>query len=581
MQQLQIEQPAIQIPAPATPRFLPFVLLLMMGAAFLLVDAILPLQGIGSYDALLSHTSSVFLLPTHLLFPGQAITLLVPNMRSATPTLITSWKETAYLLNAFLLLFLVFLLALHYLPKLISRRFLFTSTLFLGVLCLFIPVVTSSDIFSYIAYARIGVIYHLNPLTTWPDAIRSDPVISYIYWTKQPSAYGPVWTSVSCFFQWLLGFSGSSSPLRMLLVLRLFGLSMHLCSTLLIWSISGHLQRLKAFMSPQQRMRATLAFAWNPLLLFEACVNAHVDATLLFLVLLAIWFLVRRTPLNIYSFLLAAAMFAVATCVKVNIVLLVPGLLLFLCMQRPLKFSHVLATLATYVSIIIMFYIPYWQGKAMLNVFLINPVATRNTNSLATFISHLYKGIVHGNAYSLSSAMPTPSESITHILSIVIFVLVYAILCWQAIRNPAHINTIPKFICWMAVVWLLYCAIGSPWFYPWYLVTFFGLFALIEASSKHDQWLFYSLQIPLATRILAFSMLSLYCFFTWGALYTFIPLLPGFLWNYLCGFWIWILPLFALRLPLNQRYSFRHVINYPNFPLNKVKKFKPDAHDLD
>jgi MFS superfamily sulfate permease-like transporter len=69
-------------------------------------------------------------------------------------------------------------------------------------------------------------------------------------------------------------------------------------------------------MSPQQRMRATLAFAWNPLLLFEACVNAHVDATLLFLVLLAIWFLIRRTPLNIYSFLLAAAMFAVATCVN-------------------------------------------------------------------------------------------------------------------------------------------------------------------------------------------------------------------------------------------------------------------------
>jgi hypothetical protein len=548
IQQSHIEQRAIQIPARVTTRLLPFILLLMMGAAFLLVDAILPLQGISSFDALLSHTSSVVLLPTHILFPGQAISLLVPTMRSATPTIITSWSETAYLLSAFLLLFLVFLLALHYLPKLISRRFLFTSTLFLGILCLFIPVVTSSDIFSYIAYARIGVIYHLNPLTTWPVAIHTDPVTSYIYWAKQPSAYGPAWVSITCFFQWLLGFSGSSGPLRMVLVLRLFGLSMHLGSTLLIWSISGHLQRLTAFMSPQQRMRATLAFAWNPLLLFEACVNAHVDATLLFLVLLAIWFLVRRTPLNIYSYLLAAAIFAIATCVKMNIVLLVPGLLLFLCMQRPWKISHVLATFATYVSIIVMLYIPYWQGKATLSVFLINPAATRNVNSLVTFISRLYKGIVHGNAYSPSSAMPTPSESITHTLSIVIFVLVYAILCWQAIRDPDHINTIPKFIRWMALVWLLYCAIGSPWFYPWYLVTFFGLFALIEATSKRDQWLFYFLQLPLATRILAFSMLSLYCFSTWGALRTFIPILPGFLWNYLCGLWIWILPLLALRL---------------------------------
>lgn len=548
IQRSHIEQRAIHIPARVTARFLPFVFLLMMGAAFLLVDAILPLQGIWSFDAMLSHISSVFLLPTRILFPGQAITLFLPTLRSATPTIITSWKETAYLLSAFLLLFLVFLLALHYLPQLISRRFLFTSTLFLGILCLCIPVVTSGDIFSYIAYARIGVIYHLNPLTTWPIAVHTDPVISYTYWTKQPSAYGPAWAIITCFFQWLLGFSGSSGPLRMVLVLRLFGLSMHLGSTLLIWSISGHLQRLTACMSPQQRMRATLAFAWNPLLLFEAVVNAHVDATLLFLILLAIWFLVRRTPLNIYAYLLAAATFAVATCVKMNTVLLIPGLLLFLCMQRPWKISHVLATLAAYVSTIVLFYIPFWQGKATLSVFLINPAATRDINSVAAFISRLYKSIVHGNAYSLASAMPTPSERITHTLSIVIFVLVYAILCWQAIRDPDRINTIPKFIRWMALVWLLYCAIGSPWFYPWYLVTFFGLFALIEATSQRDQWLFYFLQLPLATRILAFSMLSQYCFYTWGALHTFIPLLPGFLWSYLSGLWIWILPLLALRL---------------------------------
>src|SRR2546425_7804168 len=121
IQQSHIEQRAIQIPARVTTRLLPFVFLLMMGAAFLLVDAILPLQGIWSWDAMLSHTSSVFLLPTHILFPGQAITLFLPTLRSATPTIITSWRETAYLLSAFLLLFLVFLLALHYLPKLISR----------------------------------------------------------------------------------------------------------------------------------------------------------------------------------------------------------------------------------------------------------------------------------------------------------------------------------------------------------------------------------------------------------------------------------------------------------------------------
>jgi len=548
MQQLHREQRAIQIPAHVTLRFLPFVLLSMMGAAFLLVDAILPLRGIWSYDALLSHISALFLLPTHLLFPTQAITLIVANVHAAKPILTTSWKETALLFSAFLLLFLVYLGALHYLPTYIHLRFLFISTLFLGILSICIPVVTSQDVFSYIAYARIGVIYHLDPLTTLPVAIHFDPIFTYIYWTKQPSAYGPVWAGITCLFQWFVGLSGSSGPLRMLLVLRLFGLTMHLSSTLLIWFISGHLQRVTACFSPQQRMRATLAFAWNPFLLFEACVNAHVDATLLFFVLLAIWFLVRRTPLHISSCLLAAATFAVATCVKMNIVLLVPGLLLFVSVRRPWKYSQLLATVATYVMTILMLYIPLWQGKTTLDVILINPAATRNTNSIATFITHLYKGIMHGNAYTLSSAMPTASDKLAHILSIAMFVLIYAILCWQAIRHPASINSIPHLIRWMALVWLLYCVIGSPWFYPWYLVTFFGLFALLEASSTQEQWTFSFLRLPLATRILALSALSAYCFSSWGLLHTFLPFPRGFLWSYLYGLWIWALPLLALRL---------------------------------
>src|SRR5579872_3762954 len=80
------------------------------------------------------------------------------------------------------------------------------------------------------------------------------------------------------------------------LLLRLFGLSMFLGSTQLIWSISGHVQgKLGAtFYGQRQRRRALLAFAWNPFLLFEACVNAHTDMTILFFVLLALWMLLDK-----------------------------------------------------------------------------------------------------------------------------------------------------------------------------------------------------------------------------------------------------------------------------------------------
>src|SRR5216684_1882224 len=298
----------------------------------------------------------------------------------------------------------------------------------------------------------------------------------------------------------------------MVIALRLLGLTMHLSSTALIWSISGYLQRLTGSISPEQRIRATLAFAWNPLLLYEACVNAHVDATLLFLILLAIWFLVSRRTSTIQSYLLAAATLAVATCVKINIVLLVPGLLLFLYLRRPFNVRPVLAAAATYVGTIILLYVPFWRGKDTLDVILVNPNSSLDKNSVADFFSHLYNSITH------ITSTHGPSEGVTHIIGMASFAFVYLILCWRAIRAPKRINTIPGLIRWMALVWLLYCAIGSPWYWPWYLVTFFGLFALVEATHTRKEWSFSFLRLPLATRLLAFSMLSLYCFYTWGPL---------------------------------------------------------------
>src|SRR5260370_833767 len=472
--QLDIEQPRVQLREIAILHFLPFDSPSLMVTAFFLIDAILPLQGISSYDALLSHISLNFLLPTHVLFPCWVVLTLIPDNPSPHKhPIVTSWLETAMLLGVFVIVFLLYLFALRYLPKFISRNYLFTSTLVLGFLCILMPVLTSSDLFSYIAYARIGIIYHLDPLVTLPTAIHSDLIIPYVYWVNQPSAYGPVWAIITSFFQWILNFTGSAEPVSMVIALRLLGLTMHLSSTALIWSISGYLQRLTGSISPEQRMRATLAFAWNPLLLYEACVNAHVDATLLFLILLAIWFLMIRRTSNIQSYLLAAATLAVATCVKINIVLLVPGLLLFLYLRRPFNVRPVLAAAATYVGTIILLYIPFWRGKDTLDVILVDPNSSLDHTHLADFFSHLYNNIMH------ITSTHTPSEGVTHIIGMVSLACVYLILCCRAIRAPNRINTIPGLVRWMALVWLLYCAIGSPWYWPWYLVTFFGLFALV------------------------------------------------------------------------------------------------------
>src|SRR2546429_8613167 len=103
----------------------------------------------------------------------------------------------------------------------------------------------------------------------------------------------------------------------MVLGLLAVGLTMHLASTWLIYSISGRLQIPGIVLSPERRLRAVLAFAWNPLLLLEACMNAHNDTTLLFLLLLSLWLLVRR-QVTVRTSVGAMLILAVGTFLKMN-----------------------------------------------------------------------------------------------------------------------------------------------------------------------------------------------------------------------------------------------------------------------
>jgi hypothetical protein len=443
-------------------------------------------------------------------------------------------------------MFLIYWLALYTLPRLINRKYLIYSTLLLGLICLFFPIVTSLDIFSYIAYSRMEVIYHLNPLTALPAAIHGDLIYPYLYWRYQPSAYGPTWAIITGLAQWLVGSTGLASILRMVFALRLIGLVSHISSTMLIWSISGQLQRITGIISPQKRMLAALAFAWNPLLLFEACVNGHNDALLLLLILLTLWLLLRSPQLTLRSLLPAAIVFAFATCLKINIIIFIPGLLLLLWMQPARNIFHILIASATYLAIFLLLYAPFWQQGAVLHLLSVNPATSRTINTPYDFLSQLYNAIA-GVAIPLNATgepTATPIELLTHILSAALFVPIYATLCWRATRNPSRINTLPGIIRWMALVWLLYCLIGSPWFWPWYMVTFFGLYALIESTAQYNNGSIK--RIPVALHLLAFSMLSLYCLYAWAPAHTTLAGLGGFYWVDLRGLWVWAIPLLAI-----------------------------------
>jgi hypothetical protein len=59
------------------------------------------------------------------------------------------------------------------------------------------PTVVSTDVFGYIAYARLEVLHGLNPYITAPIAAPHDAILPLVFWKHATSPYGPLFTLAS------------------------------------------------------------------------------------------------------------------------------------------------------------------------------------------------------------------------------------------------------------------------------------------------------------------------------------------------------------------------------------------------
>jgi hypothetical protein len=544
-------QTAINLPERRV-SILPYLLLALMIVATLAMGIITSL-GTFYFMPAFPHTAlgAWLLTPAHILFPGHALIdkRIVPSPALFGP----SWLEAAFLLGSFCLLFLIFILALVFLSRRVSYRFIFFSACVIGLTFLIIPSLASQDIFSYIIYARIGVIYHLNPLTTLPMALpHKDIILEYIYWKTQPSAYGATWIAITSLLQMFAGFFPSAPLLSMVFLLRLWGLIMLLGSLHLLWSITGRQQRLHGFPSQRTRLIAALAVGWNPFLFFEGVMNAHIDMTIVFFIFLTFCALQRFEQRKWLMPALTSLILALTVCLKVNVVIFFPGLLLFLWTQRKqtvsLRLQRIgLATLC-FVGPIFLLYAPFWQHGAVLDVFRINPGLTRDVNSPYDFFLHLELGIHRQILFRPNNNVGAPQEIVTHKISDIVFSLAYALVCIWFLILPDRMNNLPGLIGWMALIWLVYCITGSAWYMPWYILTFLGLIALLMGLSPTDKFMFGPVHLSAALWIMSFSMLLMYFFSAYAPSSTHITyfLTVGALRELL----VWLVLLFALRYPL-------------------------------
>ncbi|HEU4943791.1 MAG TPA: polyprenol phosphomannose-dependent alpha 1,6 mannosyltransferase MptB, partial [Solirubrobacterales bacterium] len=146
----------------------------------------------------------------------------------------------------------------------LDRRLLRGASVLLIAAFALAPPLLSQDVFSYIDYARLGVLGDLNPYSHDPPALPGDPAFPFVGWADSPSAYGPLFTLFTY-------------PLAALSV------------PAALWTLKGiaaasvlALALLVARVAPSRGVdprRGFVMVALNPLVLVHVVGGAHNDAT--------------------------------------------------------------------------------------------------------------------------------------------------------------------------------------------------------------------------------------------------------------------------------------------------------------
>jgi hypothetical protein len=157
-------------------------------------------------------------------------------------------------------------------PRL-GRRLVWTAIALAIAAFAVAPVLLSHDVYSYVDYARLGVVHGLDPYVHPPLAAPQDPVFADVTWTETTSAYGPLFTLATYPLAWL-PVGAAVAVLKTVAALSVLGLA----------AVTARIAAWRGI-DPQ---RAAAFVALNPLVLVHVVGGAHNDGLTMLLVLLAV-----------------------------------------------------------------------------------------------------------------------------------------------------------------------------------------------------------------------------------------------------------------------------------------------------
>jgi alpha-1,6-mannosyltransferase len=336
-----------------------------------------------------------------------------------------------------------------------------------GILNVWIYPVAALDLYDYLMYGRIVLVYGGNPFISSPSAYP-DPLIAYSPWPNERSVYGPVWQILSLIPTALSG----GDMLRGLLAFKVLGLLTFLACTLVIWHLLGRI-------APAYAAAGTLLFAWNPLLQFELVGNGHNDVLMVLFVLLAIWALIAQRHLLVLPLL------ALAVLTKLPAVALGPiflyGLLRGPSSRRDKLVAIVGGGIAA-LALTVALYAPFWEGFDTLYF-----LSRGNwfTASIPTMLREILR-----QWYPYEEAGRLASTIVG--LSFVGFTAWRLWMLWQdeGPEQTADGDWLP----WLSAahdLTFFYLAFATLWWQPWYLTWLVALAALLPSRLLHERALLF------------------------------------------------------------------------------------------
>lgn len=175
----------------------------------------------------------------------------------------------------------------------------------LNAVVLLAPPLLSTDVFSYVAYGRIGALYGGNPYLHGPNAIALDPAHTFIAarWLATPTVYGPLFTAMSYVL----------APLNVglnVLAYKIIAAASSLTIVFVVWKAA----RVRG-VNP---VRAVVLVGLNPVIVVFGVGGGHNDLLMLALLLTGVYVLLRDNGRA------SGALIVAATAVKLTAGILLP-----------------------------------------------------------------------------------------------------------------------------------------------------------------------------------------------------------------------------------------------------------------